>query len=77
MRLNLFLAFIVSTFLCSKVVDYASLFTPQKVYWIYIIPAVFLLLAILYKKVAFLKHKVSKIFLTVFTLIPYLLFCFL
>ncbi len=41
MRLNLFLAFIVSTFLCSKVVDYASLFTPQKVYWIYIIPAVF------------------------------------
>lgn len=74
MRLNLLAAFIISTFLCSKILDAISLFTPQKFYWIYIIPAVFLLLAALYKKADFLKSKISLIFLTLFTSIPYLFF---
>lgn len=76
MRINLFIAFIVSTFLCSRVVDAASLFTPQKVYWIYIIPALFLVLAIFYKKLGFLKSVISKIFLVLFTAIPYLVLMF-
>ena len=76
MRLNLFFAFIVSTFLSSKIADAISFFTPKNAYWIYIVPAIFLLLTIIYKKVAFLKKIATKIFLVLFTLIPYFVFVF-
>lgn len=72
MRINLLIAFIVSIFLCSKAVDFASFYTPKNIYWIYIIPALFLLVAILYKKVGFLKATVSRIFIILFTIVPYL-----
>lgn len=76
MRLNLFFAFIVSTFLCSKIVEAISFFIPKKAPWIYIIPAIFLLLAIVYRKIAFLKKTAMKIFLVLSTLIPYLALVF-
>jgi len=76
MRLNLFFAFIVSTFLCSKISDVISFFIPKKAYWIYIIPAVFLLVTIIYKKVAFLKKTATRVFLILSTLIPYFVLVF-
>jgi|GEM_PF-448001 len=76
MRINLFFAFIISTFLCSRIIDTLSFFRPQKAYWIYTIPVVFLLLSIFYKKVGFLKKAVSQVFLALSISIPYIGFVF-
>ncbi len=76
MRINLFIAFAVSSFMCTKTFIASASLTNQKPYWLFIFPLIFLLSAIFYKKVSFLKNTIAKIFLALFTAIPYLAFLF-
>lgn len=76
MRINLFIAFAVSSFMCTKAFIASASFADQKPYWLFIFPLIFLLSAIFYKKVGFSKNTVTKIFLALFTAIPYLAFLF-
>ncbi|WP_010245630.1 hypothetical protein [Acetivibrio cellulolyticus] len=76
MRINLFIAFAISSFMCTKAFIASASFADQKPYWLFIFPLIFLLSAIFYKKVSFFKNTVTKIFLALFTAIPYLAFLF-
>lgn len=76
MRINLFIAFAVSSFICTKAFIASISLTNQKLYWLFIFPLMFLLSAIFYKKLGFFKNTVVKIFLGLFTAIPYLAFLF-
>lgn len=75
MRINLFIAFILSTFLCYTFINITS-FINEKPYWLYVFPALFLLLFVVYKKVSFLKKTAIKVFIGLSTSVVYLALAF-
>lgn len=74
MRINLFIAFAVSSFMCTKLFIALTSLSNQKPYWLFVFPLMFLISAILHKKLFFFKNTVVKIFLALFSVIPYLAF---
>lgn len=72
MRINLFIAFAVSSFMCTKTFIASTSLSNEKPYWLFVFPLIFLFSAIFYKKVSFLKNSVVKIILAIFTAIPYI-----
>ncbi|TYQ14553.1 UNVERIFIED_CONTAM: hypothetical protein Cloal_0899 [Acetivibrio alkalicellulosi] len=57
MRVNFFISFVISLLLCSKIIVAASVFE-QKLYYLFIIPLVFLLFTIFFKKISFIIRYV-------------------
>lgn len=75
-RINLFIAFIVSAILCSRIIDTISLVNMNRPNWLYIFPGIFLLLFIIYKKIRFFKNIIVQIFIGLITSPVYIAFLF-
>ncbi|TYQ16731.1 UNVERIFIED_CONTAM: hypothetical protein Cloal_3299 [Acetivibrio alkalicellulosi] len=73
MRINLFISFLISLLLSSKIVIAAFVLAEQRPYYLFIIPAVFLLLTIVFKKINHVKKIVFIIPISL-TYLAFLLF---
>lgn len=74
MRINLFITFIASAIMCSKIAATITVVNMERSYWLYFFPAIFFLLFIIYKRINILKNTIVQIGIGISTSLIYIAF---